>query len=113
MVTSLIPFIKILIGIIAVSWLYLGGSMVSLAFILPTLYLVFGVVGSGLILLVGKKALFPRGMKPGIYPLYGWTYLRWITYRALHTATVPVFFPYIRRSRLLPAFFRLMGATIG
>ena len=113
MVTSLIPCIKILIGIFAVYWLYFGGSMVSLALVLPILYLVFAVVGSALILLAGKKALFPHGMKPGIHPLYGWTYLRWVTYRSLHTATAPVFFPYIRRSRLLPAFFRLMGATIG
>jgi acyl carrier protein len=112
-VTSLIPCIRLMIGIVALYWLHLGGSMVSLALILPILYLVFAVVGSGMILLVGKKVLFPRGMRPGIHPLYGWTYLRWITYRALHRATMPVLFPYIRRSRLLPAFFRLLGATIG
>jgi hypothetical protein len=64
-------------------------------------------------LIVGKKALFPRGMRPGVYPLYGWIYCRWITYRALHTAVMSILLRFIRRTKLMPIIFRLLGAQIG
>ena len=64
-------------------------------------------------LIFGKRALFPAGMRPGIYPLYGGVYCRWIAYRALHSAVFSVLLRFIRRTKFMPRLFRLLGAQIG
>lgn len=65
-----------------------------------------------MVLLVGMKWVLVQRLTPGIYPLYGWVYLRWITMRALHMQASLALFPFIRRTSLLPLLFRLMGSNI-
>ena len=65
------------------------------------------------VLVASKWILFPRRLRPGIYPLFGWTYLRWITCHAIQRSIMPLLFPYIRRTKYLNALLRALGATIG
>lgn len=63
-------------------------------------------------LFVGLKWLLVGRLKPGIYPVYGWMYARWITLRALHEQAGQVFMPVIRRTALMPLLLRALGAKI-
>ncbi len=92
------------------TWSVAGGFTLLLAG--PLLFAGF-LLSLAAALIFGKKALFPRGMRPGVYPLYGWVYCRWITYRALHTAVMGILLRFIRRSKFMPIIFRLLGAQIG
>ena len=121
-------------------WAYLPLQYIFLAFTMVMIPVVWGallvgamalrlVVGTGgvvalwpvlqwvgvyiyIALLVGLKWVLVQRMKPGVYPLYGWMYLRWVTLRALQKQAGSTFFHVIRRTWLLPFVYRLLGAHI-
>ncbi|GAC1365478.1 MAG: non-ribosomal peptide synthetase [Ktedonobacteraceae bacterium] len=82
------PSMLIVLGIIEVAWL----SCVS--FLLP--------------IVAGR--LLMAGVRPGLYPLWGATYVRWWLYRRI-LALAPLFI--FAGTPLLPPYLRLLGARVG
>jgi len=60
-----------------------------------------------------KWILFPTGMKPGIYAVYGWTYLRWLAFNCIYRRTALFLQPHIGCTAAWSLWFRLMGSKIG
>lgn len=110
-VAAVVPTGWALFGL-ATLWLWKTAGVFIALFMAPVMYAGY-LFGLALVLIGGKRALFPGGMRPGIYPLYGSMYCRWVTYRALHRTVMDKLILYIRRTRLLPMLLRALGARIG
>ena len=63
-------------------------------------------------LLVLLKWILVGRLRPGVYPIHGWMYARWVTLRALHEQAGNVFMPVIRRTALMPILLRALGAKV-
>ena len=63
-------------------------------------------------LLIGLKWALVQRLRPGVFPLHGWMYARWVTMRALQKQAGAAFLPYIRRTPFYPAVLRALGADI-
>jgi len=98
------------VNIIALIWLRRVLGIGPLFGLWPLMGLVSLFLWIGL--LVFLKWILVQRLRPGVYPLYGWMYLRWITLRAVHAQAGLSVFPFVRRTSLLPLLFRLMGAKI-
>jgi carbonic anhydrase/acetyltransferase-like protein (isoleucine patch superfamily)/acyl carrier protein len=84
-------------------WLFLIG---------PGLYL--GMMVCGFIIVPALKwILFPMKMTPGVYPLYGWTYARWMAYNAVYRRVCGFLWPHMGGTWMWTAWLRLQGARIG
>lgn len=64
------------------------------------------------LLLIGLKWALVGNLKPGVYPLYGWMYARWVTLRALQEAAGSTFFPAILRTPFLSYVLKALGAKV-
>lgn len=64
------------------------------------------------LLLITLKWVLVGNLKPGVYPLYGWMYARWVTLRALQEAAGDTFFPAILRTPFLSYILKALGAKI-
>ncbi|KAI3432787.1 hypothetical protein D9Q98_010372 [Chlorella vulgaris] len=60
-----------------------------------------------------KWLLFPRRMRPGVYPLYGWVYLRWTAYQAIQRRVMWYLTPHIGGTPVWNMWLRSLGARIG
>ncbi len=81
----------------------------SMAILIAVSTLIFGSVISTL-LPIAAGPLLMGNVRPGTYPLWGFTYLRWWLYRKI-LAISPV--GLLTGSPLLPPYLRLLGARIG
>jgi carbonic anhydrase/acetyltransferase-like protein (isoleucine patch superfamily) len=87
------------------------GSAV-LIFIAPVLFFLFVNIGMLVMMITGKKALFHSGLQPGVYPLYGSVYLRWLCGSLLQKEGFKQNFWFLRRTKVLVKLFRLLGGKI-
>lgn len=67
--------------------------------------------GYALLLILLKWVLVGR-LKPGVYPVYGWMYARWVTMRALQESAGATFLPAIRRTPFLSLLYKALGAKV-
>ena len=78
----------------------------------PAIY--YGIMLCGYWGLVAVKwILFPRRMRPGIYPLYGWTYWRWLAFQALWRRVSGFLEPHILGTPAWTLWLRMLGARVG
>ena len=87
------------------------GSVV-LVFMAPVLFFLFVNVGMLMAMITGKKALFYPGLQPGVYPLYGSVYLRWLCGSMLQREGFKHNLWFLRRTTVLVKIFRLLGGKI-
>lgn len=64
------------------------------------------------ILLLALKWILVGRLNPGVYPLHGWMYARWVTLRALQSQMSTMLLPILKRTTLLPWLLRGLGAKI-
>ncbi|GAB4817358.1 hypothetical protein N2152v2_004404 [Parachlorella kessleri] len=78
------------------------------------IYGVDPVVNAGLAILY-TWLLLPRGLHPGVHPVYGWLHARWAAARAVQRLALSQaqLLPYLARTPLLPLLYRALGAKIG
>lgn len=88
----------------------LGSSV--LIFMAPLLFFLFVNVGLLMAMIIGKKVLFYSGQQPGVYPLYGSVYLRWLCGSMLQKEGFKYNFWFLRRTNVLVKIFRAMGGKI-
>jgi acetyltransferase-like isoleucine patch superfamily enzyme len=72
---------------------------------------ILSLVINAILLFVLKWILVGR-LKPGVYPLHGWMYARWVTLRALQSQMSVMLLPILKRTTLLPWLLRGLGAKI-
>ena len=65
-----------------------------------------------IVLMIILKWVLVQRLKPGVYPVHGWMYARWITMRALQQQAKTIFLNPIRRTPLLPMLLKALGADI-
>lgn len=107
-VVPLASILTMLMGYWIVSTMGTLFSLVGI-FILPPLFLSLLVFS----LVVLKSLLFPKKMSPGVYPLFGWVYLRWSAANGLNRSIFPLLHVCFARSPIMVWVLRALGARIG
>lgn len=99
-----------LIPYLSYAWLYNQEGCTRFTAIAVSLTLYVVAIPVMLLIGIAGKWIILGRLRPGEYPLWGFTYYRWWLTRRL-LATVPV--NYLGRSPMLGFYYRLLGARIG
>jgi acyl-coenzyme A synthetase/AMP-(fatty) acid ligase len=83
-----------------------------IVFMAPLLFFLFVNIGLIVAMIIGKKVLFYSGLQPGVYPLYGTMYVKWLCGSMLQKEGFKHNFWFLRRTEILVRIFRAMGGRI-
>lgn len=65
-----------------------------------------------IVLMIVLKWVLVQRLRPGVFPVHGWMYARWVTMRALQQQAKTIFMSPLRRTPLLPMLLKALGANV-